>query len=179
VSEEVDWVLDQLASAVTSVGNDYTLSNGDSVLLKRVDRDDSQVYDTDQSVSMETPVRDRTGELQTAAFVGATLVERAPEAIGTEYDHALETVVGLRLEGLHQSEYGHIDPDGADGVPWEELKTRVRRAILSGRTHPSVGRADTDYHSLFLSNDSDSSSDYSEYYRWDCDVVFHGYEDLD
>ncbi|PSP80168.1 hypothetical protein BRC81_02970 [Halobacteriales archaeon QS_1_68_20] len=175
---EVEWVLDQLGSVVDSVATDYTLQNGDSVELKRVDRDESRVYEGSQTLDMSTPIRDREGELQDAAYVGARLADVASDPVGTEYDHAREAVVGLRLEGLHHGKYGHVDPDGDEGVPWEELKQRVRNALLAQRTWPNAGRTDVSYTDLRLTNEAPQSAQYGDYYRWDVDVLFNGFEDI-
>ncbi len=175
---EVEWVLGQLTSVVDSVGTDYDRENGDPVEVRRVDRDESRVYEGGQTVDMSTPIRDREGKLKQAAYVGATLADVNSEPIGTEYDHGREAVVGLRLEGLHHSTFGPVDPDGAAGVPWAELKRRARTALLTQRTWPGVGRADVTYTDLRLTNEAPQSAQYSDYYRWDVDVLFNGYEDL-
>lgn len=170
MTAEVDWVLSQFASVVTSVGKDYTLQNGDAVTLKRINRDESEI--------LEGNIRDRKGELRQAAYVGATFADRAPTPIGTEYDHRVEAVVGVRIEGLHHSEFGHVDPDGTNGIPFDELVRRLRDALLAERTFPNVGSPDATYTDLQITNEAPQSSDYQDYYRHDFDVLFRGYEDL-
>jgi len=160
MSAEVDWVLEQLGSVVGST----------TVPLKRVNRDESEILEDD--------IRKRKGDLQQANFVGATLADRDPEPLGFEYDHEVETVVGVRVEGLHAAEWGHIDPAGADGIPWDELVRRIKRALLAERTDPAVGAPDTDYHSLLITNVAPNSASYRDYYRTDFDVVFQGDETL-
>lgn len=160
MSDEVDWVLSQFGSVVGSI----------TTPLKRVDRDESRILEGD--------LRKRKGDLQDANFVGATLADRDPTPIGTEYDHAVEAVVGVRIEGLHHSEYGHIDPDGVEGIPFDSLVRRLRDAVLAERTFPNVGSADGTYTDLQIANEAPQSSDYRDYYRHDFDVLFHGYEDL-
>jgi len=171
---EVDWVLAQLASVVTDVGNNYTARNGDPVTVKRVDRDESDV--------LEDGVRDLENELQQGCYLGATLADVVSDPIGTEYDHAREAVVGLRVVGLHNSEWGHVDEDGTDGVPWRNgsdgLVDRVRTALLSERTWPDAGGANVSYTDLQFTNESPQSSNYQDFYRWDVDVVFDGFETL-
>lgn len=164
MSAERDWALDQLASVVTSVSNDY------GATLERVNRDDSEI--------LEGGIRTRKGELKEAAYVGATLADREPEPLGFEYDHELETVVAVRVEGLHTDEWGHIDPGGTDGVPWDVLVRRIKRALLAERTYPAVGAPDTDYYSLLITNVAPDSASHRDYYREDFDVVLQGDETL-
>ncbi len=170
MTAEVDWVLDQLASVVDSQPADHP--------LRRVDRDNSRVYEGSQTVDMTTPMRDRTEELEKANFVGASLADRANDAIGTEFDHRVETVVGVRLEGVHYSEWGHIDPDGEEGVAFDALTREVRRTLLAAREFPSPSTPYTGYHSLFVRNEDYQMSEHSDFYRWSADVVLAGYEDL-
>jgi hypothetical protein len=170
MSAEVDWVLDQLASVVDAQPADHP--------LKRVDRDDSQVYDGSDSVDMTTPLHKRTEALKKANFVGARLADRAPEPIGTEFNHSLETVVGLRVEGLHHREWGHVDPAGSDGVVFPSLVRDIRRTLLGAREFPDPGLSNTSYHTLVVTNEDPQSAEYGDFYRWEADVVFRGYEDL-
>lgn len=170
MTAEVDWVLDQLASVVDSQPADHP--------LKRVDRDNSQVYEGSGSVDMTTPLRERTEELKQANYVAARHADRSTEAIGTEYDHDIETVVSIRTEGLHHSEWGHIDPDSSDGVPWNGLILNIRRTLLAAREFPDPSASNTQYHSLFVRNEDPQSSEYSDFYRWEADVVLKGYETL-
>lgn len=177
-SPEVDWVLDQLASVVESVATDYSLRNGNDVVLKRVDRDDAQLYDGSESVDMSTPLRKRTAELRNANYVGATFADREPTARGPGYDHNVEAVIGLRCEGLHCSEFGHVDPGGEKGVAFDELVRRIRQALLAERKYPSIDSPDGSYYTLELGNEAPQSSNWADYYRHDLDVLLHGEQDL-
>lgn len=160
---EVQFVLDAIDSNYGT-----PLSN---VPLERIDRDNSDILEQD--------VHSISGELQRTNFVGATLATLDPQAIGTEYDHDLQAVVGVRIEGAHHSEWGHIDPDGTNGVEWWRLKKNIRRAILAEREFPAVAnRPDTTYTDLQFANESDDASDYKDYYRYDFDVLFNGFETL-
>lgn len=162
MSAEVDWVLDQLQSVVNNQPADHP--------LKRIDRDESEL--------LEGSIRDREADLQHANYVGATLAERAGQALGTEFNRRVETVVGLRIEGAHHSEYGHIDPDTNDGVDFDALVDDIKEALWSGRKFPAVGREDTSYHTLYVENEAPQSAQYSDYYRYDADVRFVGYRTL-
>lgn len=169
---ETEWTLDQLASAVSSVDNDY------GATLKRVDRDESEIYDGSGTVDMTEPRRTMSGELQRAAFVGVTRSDRDTTPVGTEYDHEVSTTVGVRVVGLHYHQRGEIDPDGTDGVPFDELLRRVRGAITDQRRFPDAGGTSTEYTHLTLANEADGSEDYSDFYRADLDVMFDGFQDL-
>lgn len=166
---ETQWTLEQFGSVISNI----------SAPLKRVDRDESRLYDGDGSApDMSSPIRGRKGDLQRANFVGVQFVDRVTEAIGTEYDHDVETVVSVRVEGLHESKWGYIDPDGVEGIEWSELTDRLQEALTDQRTWPAAGDPDTVYTDLQFANESDSSDDYRDAYRADWDVVFNGYEDL-
>ena len=182
MSSEVDWVLNQLTSVVDSVATDYSIKHPDGttsdVALKRVDRDNSRIYEGSETVDMSAPVRSRSGELQSGIFAGAESADVSQSPIGTEFDLDVERVVSLRVEGLHHSEWGHVDPDGDAGVPWDELKTRIRSALYSGRTYPDTDRPQTGYTHLLLTNETDLSSEYSDFFDWRVDVAFDGVEDL-
>jgi len=162
MSAEVDWVLDQLQSVVDT----------SAAPLKRVNRDESRILEGD--------IKSRKGELKTANFVGATLADVANQPIGTEYDHDREAVVGVRIEGMsgRDGEWGHIDPDGNEGVPFATLVQDIRSALLSTRTFPDAGRDNVSYTDLQITNEAPQSSNYSDYYRHDFDVVFNGFEEL-
>lgn len=160
---EVQFVLDAI--------NDHYGTALSNVPLERIDRDNADI--------LEQSVHSISGELERTNFVGATLASRDPQAIGTEYDHDIQAVVGVRIEGAHHSEHGHIDPDGSNGVEWWRLKKNIRRAILTDREFPAVSnRPNTTYTDLQFANENDQSDDYADYYRYDFDVLFNGFETL-
>jgi hypothetical protein len=180
-SPEVDWVLDQLASVADTVATNYTLKNGDAAELKRVDRDDAQLYEGSDSVDMSSPIHTRTEELTKAALVGATRADVSDEPIGTEYDHDREAVVGVRIEGLTCREFGHIDPAGNNGIPFDDdggLVEKIRDAILAERHYPAAGGSGVTYTDLQIANEAPQSSDWQDYFRHDFDILFNGYEEL-
>jgi len=137
-----------------------------------------ELVDRDNSTRLDGSIRSRSHEFDAANLVGAALVSEEVVAIGTEYDHDVERVVGLRVEGAHVSEFGHVDPDGVDGAPWSSLLRTIRSSLEEHRRNPSVGRPDTTYHTLVFRNPSPQSDNYSDYYRYDVDLVFQGYEEL-
>lgn len=177
---EVNWVLEQLSSVVDDLAANYTDRNGNPVALKRVNRDDSSVYDGSESLDLNEPMHKRKKALKSGVFVGATEADRATEPAGFEYDHDLETVVGLRLEGMTTQGglYGHVDPDGENGVPWSVFKRQVRRTLLGSRSYPETPVPNTAYHTLLVTNEDPQSNEYRDFYRWEADVVFQGYEEL-
>jgi len=182
---EVEWVLDRLATVVDDVAATYTLSaerNNDPVQVRRIDRDNSRLYDGGDPIGMTEPLHTRKGKLEAGCYIGAQTVSADGAPIGTGYDLDLERVVGLRVEGLVASEYGHVDPDGADGVPWRNgndgLVDRVRTALYNERTWPDAGGTGVSFTHLQLANVADTSSNWKDFFRWDADVVFDGFEEL-
>jgi len=161
----VEWVLDQLQPVVDAQPAAHP--------LKRVDRDASQILEGD--------IRERTGELKTANFVGAAHVDHEAAPIGTEYDLDVEDVVGIRIEGLHHSEWGHVDPDGTEGVVFSGdpgLVQEIKAALYDARTFPDAGRTPVTFTDLRLTNQAPQSHLWSSYYRYDLDIVFSGFEEL-
>ena len=161
----VEFVLEQLQSVVDAQPSGYP--------LKRVNRDESRILEGD--------IRDRTGELQEANFVGAAHVDHEASPIGTEYNLDVEDVVGVRIEGLHHTEWGHIDPDGTDGVAFDGdpgLVQDIKTALYDVRTFPDAGRSSVEFTDLRLVNHAPQSHLWSDYFRYDCDVVFRGVEEL-
>jgi len=162
---EVQWALEQLGSVVGAI----------TAPLKRVNRDESRILEDD--------VRSRTGELREANFVGVTLADRNSTVIGTRYDHFVETTLGIRIQGLHYSEYGHIDDSGAEGIPWttasrQGLVGRCQDAILGARSFPDAGDAATTYTTVIEGNPAMLSSNYADAYRRDLEFRLEGFEEL-
>lgn len=162
---EVQWALEQLGSVVGAI----------TTPLKRVNRDESRILEDD--------VRSRTAELRAANVVGVTLADRDSTVIGTEYDHRVESTLGVRIEGLHYSEYGHVDDSGAEGIPWttasrQGLVGRCRDAILGARTFPDAGDAATTYTTAIQSSEVALSSNYADAYRRDLEFRLEGFEEL-
>jgi len=175
MSSERDWVLEQFADVATTIASEHTLENGDPVELRRVNRDESRI--------LEQAVGSIRGELQSAVFVGATHVDTVREPIGTEYDAEREVVVGVRVTGLTSSKYGHIDPSGEQGIPFDDanggLVQRLKDALWSERTWPAAEPDESVYYQdLELQNEANTSQQYADFYRADWDVVFSGYEEL-
>lgn len=162
VSSETDWLL----GAIKTNWPEASFPSN----LTRVNREESEL--------LEEGIRSRKGELTKSNFVGAALATRTPTPVGTEYDHDLEAVVDVRIEGLDHAEWGHIDPAGQEGYVWKNLINNVREAILVDRTWPGVGRANTTYHSLTIESKTDRSSNYRDFYDYRFSVRFHGYETL-
>jgi hypothetical protein len=103
----------------------------------------------------------------------ASTPERQTTAIGTEYDHRVEDAVNVRLEGAHTDEFGTI----ADSSEWQAIVDEVERVILTERTsYPTVNGVD--YHTVLLENGQNLAAETKDYYRYDVDVVFRGYDEL-
>lgn len=173
MTAEVDWVLEQFADVVDAQPEDHPLF--------RVDRDDSLVYDTGENLDMQSPIRERAGELKQANFVGVSHADTSTSPIGTEFDLEVERIVSVRVEGLHHSEWGHVDPDGQDGVVFGDdtgVVADLQAALQTEREWPAVPRSDATYTHLLLQDYGSRLDEYSDYYRYDWDVVFSGHEEL-
>lgn len=173
---EVEWVLDRIGTVADSVAADYGAD------IERIDRDESQFYDRDESVTMSEPLPQRKGALERSCYIGAQTADGSETPIGTEYDLDVERVVGLRVEGLHHARRGQVDPTGNAGVPWRNgddgLVERIRAALYDQRTWPDAGGSNVAFSDLQLTNPADTSSNLRDFYRWDVDVVFDGFETL-
>lgn len=163
MSAEVDYVLE-------AIGANWPGGGFADVPLTRIDRDDSEFF--------ESGLRSRTSELKESNYVGASLKGRNPKPAGFSYEHRLNTVVPVTIVGMHCSEWGHVDPDGAEGIPWEDLVRGVTDAVLTERDYPPIDRARTTYHTTFLENDVDRSDDHANFYEYHFDLRFRGYETL-
>ncbi|MFA1612053.1 hypothetical protein [Halobellus rubicundus] len=168
-SPQVDWTLEHLASVADA--------QPDAHPLVRVDRDDAEVFGAGDTVDMSAPIRDRKAALKKANYVGATLASSERSPIGTEYDYRVDDVVRVRVEGLHHSEWGHIDPTGGKGVLFSDLVNTIQNAIDSQAAFPQVAVPDTQYTHLLITNDDPQSAEYADFYRYSFDIEFSGYAD--
>jgi hypothetical protein len=158
MTAELDWVLAQLKDVADSQPYDHE--------LRRINRDESRILDKG--------VRSIQGELQKANYVGATHVSTTEEPMGSEYNLQREVVIGVRVTGLTSSKHGHVDPSGTDGVPFSDLVTECKDAILEERAFPDAGSSDTEYTHLEFTNEANTSHQWADFYRWDADVVLDG-----
>lgn len=172
-----DWILDRLAPVVESVANDYDHRNGGNCVLKRVDRDNSRVFEGGESIDMTEPIHTRVEKLKTGNFVGVTFADRGGDLVGTEPMLDGDVVINVRLEGMTHREYGHIDPDGEQGIPFDELTDRVRDQIWDGLEYPDVDDPRMSYRYLTIDDDPQSVG-WSDFYRHSFDVTLFGYESL-
>jgi len=186
VTAEVEWVLEQFGDVVKAQPDDHP--------LYRVNRDQSLVYETGEELDMQTPIRERTGELKEANYVGVASADKSSSPIGTEFDLDVERIVSVRVEGLHHSEWGHVDPfgygegdygDGGygvnQGVRFDDdtgLVADLIAALQTEREWPDVPREGTTFTHLLVQSFGPRSVEYADYYRYDFDVLFDGFEEL-
>lgn len=172
MTEEVDFLINRIreeyGAGALSAG---TTAAGSEPPLEIYDRAD---------IAKEDGERDVTRELSKANIITVASVDEVTTAIGTEYDHDLEHVANVRVLGMTRAggEWGHVDPDGSNGAPWPSLVRFVRRAILRARTFPGPGRPNVGYTDLQLTNQSPQSDNFGDFYRWETDVIFNGFESL-
>jgi len=169
----VEWVLDELGAVVNVQPADHP--------LRRVDRDNALLYDGGGTFDMSAAMREKTGKLKQANFVGATYASRSDEYIGTKPDLDLGETVGIRIEGYSGS-YGNVDPLGQDGVVFSgtdgSLVQQIIDTLYAGLKFPDAGRTPVAFTHLSLTNHAPQSDDWQDYHRYDVDVTFDGFEQL-
>jgi hypothetical protein len=136
--------------------------------LTRVNRNDSK--------QLERDVTSLTDALKTTNYVGARAATREPTPAGFAYDEqTFDAVVGVRVVGMDsEDKFGHI----ADHDAFRALVENIRAAVLTEREYPPTSTPET-YCTLGTTNETDLSSNYRDYYRYDFDVVFSdGYQTL-
>lgn len=166
ITPEGEWVLDRIETVDVS---DYTLETGETVTLTAVDRDDSELLEGQD-------ITEREADLQHAVYAGAGTADRSREPIGTNADYDTEVVISVRIEGLTEREYGHVDPDGVDGIPFGVLVDRIQDAIDSQLSFPDIENGDHTKHVL-LQNEAPQPFDWQDYWRYDFDAVVSKFED--
>lgn len=159
----------------------------ETVPLERIDRTNSLNLDKAGKVpAMSRPPHRRSEQLEAMNYVGAADVETSRTFAGPDPNYEIDRVVGLRLEGLHVSAGGAIDPFAgtadAETVPWPttqwtDLKDAITSALTSEIKFPDAGRTGTGYKDLTLVNEADTSRNYGDAYRLDVDVQFMGFEE--
>jgi len=169
----VKWVLDELGAVVDAQPADHP--------LRRVDRDNSLLYDGGGAFDMSAAITDRTSSFRKANYVGAAFVGRDGSYVGTEPDRDLEEAVGIRIEGYSGS-YGHVDPLEEDGVVFHgtdgALVEQIRSTLFNALEYPDAGRTNVGFTHLDIVNQAPALTDWEEHYRYDFDVVFDGFETL-
>jgi len=148
--------------------------------LRRTDRDNSQVYETGESIDTGMSLTERTRRLEAANFVGAGTADRSATYIGTKPNLDLESVVGVRIEGYSGYE-GHVDPDGNDGVVFhgtdDSLVEQIRSTLYDTLSYPDAGRTNVTFTHLSIDG-TPAVTDLAEHYRYDLDIRFDGFETL-
>lgn len=169
----VKWVLDELGAVVDAQPLPHP--------LKRVDRDNSLLYDGGGTFDMGQAMSEKTGDLQNANFVGVAYAGREPAYVGTGPCLDLDEVVGVRVEGYSGS-FGHVDPHGKDGVVFhgtdDALVEQIQSTLYDSLQSPDAGRTNVAFRQLQITNETPAMADWAEHHRYDFDVVFSGYEDL-
>lgn len=172
----VEWVLDELGSVVDAQSSGHP--------LKRVDRDNALLYDGGGTFDMEQSITDRTAALEDANYVGARYATPTEEYVGTTPNLDSEHVVGIRIEGMtgRGGEWGHIDPLGNNGVVFNgtdgSLVQQIKDALRNQLKFPDAGRTNVAYTHLTIANQTPAMADWADYYRYDFDCVFSGFETL-
>jgi hypothetical protein len=177
----VKWVLDELGAVVDDIASTHTLANGDPVQLRRVDRDNTLLYDGGGAYDMSQAITERTASFQKGNYVGATFADVNDDYVGTQPDLDAERVVGIRIEG-YSGAYGHVDPRGEDGIVFHgtdnSLVQRIKAQLYAGLKFPDAGRTDVAFTHLSLENETPAPADWQDHFRYDLDIRFSGWEEL-
>jgi len=174
-----------VAFVLDAVAQSWPTGNFADIPAVRVDRDNSRVFDGDGAIDLSQSTRQNTEQLRDSNVIGAAVTGTDEQPIGTEFDLQKETAVSLRVEGLSADEWGYVDSEAtyppasdADSVPWHEFTRDLRRAVYAGRKFPQVGEQSTNYTHLTVENVVPDASAYHDYYRFEADVRFDGFEIL-
>jgi len=165
---EVEFLLDEVLQPVVD-------GQPDDHPLRRVDRNQSEVYGTGESIDMQTPMPTRTEQLRQANFVGIASEGADPSPAGPNERYELQSSLSVRVEGMAADKKGHIDSAAADAVPFDDLFWEVLIAIQNAMSYPDVGRSVVSYCDLTTANIDDSQSEWADFHRGEFDVVFRGY----
>jgi hypothetical protein len=165
---EVEFALDLLGDVVAAQPADSP--------LRRVDRDNSLRFDGNDAVDMTQSLKDRKEKVKQANYVGVRSVSRDNAPYGQDYRLDVDLVLSVRIEGLHHSEYGHVDPSGQDGVVWDTLCRQVRNALNTERTYPDHPAFEMAHLDLQVTNEDHQSANLGDFYRREFDVIFRAIE---
>lgn len=171
-SHEVEFLLETLGDVVAAQPEDHP--------LRRVDRDNSRVYETDDTLDMSTPLHTRTDDLEAANYVGVASQSTDPTPAGPGQRYELQTACSVRLEALTRAGggWGHVHPDEEDGAPtFSTLFRAVFDAVQAEMSYPDVSRPDVAYRDLTITNIDDAQSEYADFHRAEFDVQFRGFTD--
>jgi hypothetical protein len=172
-AKPVEFVLDELGAVVDAQPATHP--------LRRVDRDNSLLYEGGGTFEMRGATKQRTAELKRSNIVGAAFADREGTYIGTAPNLDLEEVVGIRIEG-YGGDYGHIGPRGEDGVVFHgtdgALVEQIRAALYDALRFPDAGRTNVGFTHLTITNETPAMADWQDHYRFDLDIAFDGFETL-
>lgn len=172
MNPETEFILEALDGVVADQPDDHP--------LRRVDRDASLVYETDEQFDFSKPIHERTEQLRKANYVGVAYQSRDNDVIGTNYNHETDVVASVRVEGLTRrgGEWGHIDPLGETAPTFDELYHQIRSALLDRRTYPKHESFRDAKLDLRITNEDNQSGDWSDFFRREFDLIFRGKEEL-
>lgn len=169
----VKWVLDELGTVVDAQPADHP--------LRRVDRDNSLIYDGGGAFDMSASMKKKTDDFEKANFVGARYAAPESDYVDTNPDLRLSEVVGIRIEG-YSGGFGHVDPTGTDGVVFngtdDSLVQQIKDALRDQLKFPDAGRTNVGFTHLTITNESPAMANWRDYHRFDMDLIFSGFEDL-
>lgn len=188
---EVDFVLSVMGNDLVGYGNggfgDYGYGHDDiaDIPLERIDRDNADNIDNPSGW-----VHTHSESPQAMNYVGAATGPWTDRPISSDYDVESTRIVSLKLEGMHVSEFGAIDPNAgtADAVSvshpttdWSTLKDNVRVALYQDDNRKTPGvqdRPNVGFKDLFIDQWDDQSRNYADGYVLFAEIRFVGFEEL-
>lgn len=178
MNPETEFTLKQFESVASTLATSYSLANGDPVNVQLANKDDGFLYGADGAIDFTAPLATRTSELEQGIIMAAGLEDRDRTPTGTGTTRRVEATVSVTIEGLtaRHGQYGHIDPDGGVGAPFEEAVRLAVDQLQASQSFPSVGKTDVTYHDLTTTNESDQSNQFQHLYRYEFDALYRGYE---
>lgn len=98
-----------------------------------------------------------------------TSISRDDQALDLYFNIKVDAAIGIRIEGVHESDRGHV----ADAADFLALVEAAKDAIWAERQWPLAG-----YYMLDIGDEHDRSVTEKDYFRYDFRVGFSGYKDL-
>lgn len=172
----VEWTIGTIAEHWRSdvVDDPYLVNRDDSTIYEITDSGTAVVGES--TVGASEDQRSATGDLTRGNFVGVAYTDASRSISGWEYDHDLDDVISVRVEGLHEDEWGHLADDDA----FRQLREEVERCLELERQWPipPADSRDDYYRTLVFRNQTLMNPSWADKYRYDFDVGFLGRRDL-
>lgn len=164
VQDEVRWLLETIEEEWP--GGNFAEEN-----VVRVDFDAPEI--------LENSERRQGVELSQHASITTLEGDRARDPLGTEFDYEVETILDVRIEGVHEHAGGTISSKNE----FRRLKNYTQAAIDARRTYPTIDADDevglVNYFEGRIENENSFMNEHSDEFRVDFEVRLRGDQDPD